>query len=69
MENKNQPAFPTGEETRHGYLVQGLSKREYAAITIMAALMGDPSRSGRPEDYAQNAIEAADALLEQLSKQ
>ena len=83
--NKNDPAFPivasTGDPRDGVYCRNGLTKREQAAIQIMAGLCANPggpiqanAMSGwdlcncTHEQAATVAIYLADALLDQLEK-
>jgi hypothetical protein len=74
MENNNahQPAFPPNAGWKHAE-AKGLSKREYfAGLAMQAAISaGTPgwARSEIIKQYAHFAVEAANALLDELSKQ
>ncbi len=46
----------------------GLTKREYFAGLAMQGMLADPSRNLFPQQYAEMAIEVADALLAELAK-
>lgn len=67
MSDKDEPAFPTLNSTGESWETGGLTKREYAAIQIMA---GFAANVGNPtlERAAQEAVRAADALLAELEK-
>lgn len=56
--NRHYPVFETD-----GY---GLTKREYAAIKIMAGFAANPTTLGGIETNAEAAIQAADALFNSL---
>jgi hypothetical protein len=45
-----------------------LTKRERAAIEIMARLVAAPDTSGTFEAYARDAVRYADALLRELER-
>lgn len=79
MENKDQPAFPVtvkydesgkaigyqnGSETGQEI---GLSKREMIAAMCLQGLCASDFR-GSMEAFARKSVEAADALLVELSK-
>lgn len=63
-DNRHNPAHPvTNGDELHGDF-WGMSKREFAAITILAGIMADPNMG-----YAQAtdlAISAADDLFDKL---
>ena len=70
MTNKNAEAFPVdGEQNLHG-----LTKREYAAIHILAGLVGNHLRESAVKDVSRAmrdetvdlAVELADRLLDTL---
>jgi hypothetical protein len=46
----------------------GLTKREYFAAMAMQALISDPNISTTYSHYAENAVQAADALIAELNK-
>ena len=48
-------------------LANGLTKREYFAISALQGLLADPNCSG-PEKVAKWAVEYADALINQLNQ-
>lgn len=70
MSNANTLAFPTPAvpfpDGTHDPSVPGLTKREYAAIQILAG-MGDVG--GTSDSLAKHAVKRADALLAELTKQ
>lgn len=67
--DKSSPAFPFAENYPRDLTFQmGLTKREYAAIAIMAGLMAYPGSSATAESFAPSAVSAADALLAELAK-
>lgn len=75
MKNGNMPVSPTiyadmGNNGQREIFCdnQGLTKREYTAIKIMAALISEPSLKGNKKEFAIQAIECADALLAELEK-
>ncbi|NGQ91491.1 hypothetical protein G5V65_11340 [Rhodobacter sp. HX-7-19] len=59
-------AFPS-PETEHMHYVPGLTKREYAAIHIAAALAGRGVMFAG-EDVAKRAVELADAVLREAGE-
>lgn len=77
MENKNEPAYPSGgsfdsegRECNSGW--PGLTKREYFAGLAMQGLLandwqGYAKRSEECDVLAQTAVNFADALLTSLS--
>jgi len=77
MSNKDEAAFPvlTGiYDNREGscYLTEssgGLTKREYAAIQIMAGCSSNPDYICSGKELAKVAVETADALLAELEKE
>lgn len=66
IENKNKPAFPPNAGWEHSE-AKGLTKREYAAIKIMAGLAADPNMTNA-ESSARVAVEFANALFTELEK-
>jgi hypothetical protein len=46
----------------------GLTKREYAAIEILAGIWSDSQSAGSDEQLAAQAVKSADALLAELEK-
>lgn len=67
QENKDQAAFAyTWGPEDNG--AAGLTKREYAAIHIFAALTNDRSGFVSNEKMAQVAVQQADALFNELDK-
>jgi len=61
MNNAYTPAFPAEDG------VDGLNKREYIAIALMAGMCARESHpDGTPAQLATAAVGAADALLEAL---
>lgn len=72
MENKDMPAMPfLPTQDRHDR-TSGLTKREYFAGLAMQGLMVNVGRNGfhmeEMRSVADKALDAADALLEELSK-
>ena len=66
MTLSNACAFPADYNT-HGE--GGLTKREYFAALAMQALLSDSQLNGyTPQQYAEGAVEYADALIEELNK-
>ena len=72
MTNPNDAAFarPIGDSVQEGWSLEqeGLTKREYAAIHIVATLC---SAGVRPVDYeslSRKACEMADKLFQELNK-
>lgn len=72
IENKNLPAFAcvAYDERGGGYHQDGLTKREYIATNIMQGLCAsnDTDAFGDMKSVAEQAVIAADALLESLNK-
>lgn len=65
----NDPAFPCGEGT---YGREGISIRIYIATAALKGLLsqaGPPAKDNlRKEDFAEMAVEYADALIERLEE-
>lgn len=61
--------FAYREGVQTGYYEAYNSLRNQAAIAAMQGLLASPSRTGCFRDYAETAIECADALIEQLKKE
>lgn len=60
-----------GDVKRTIYMHEGISlmKREYFAALAMQALLSDSQLNGyTPQQYAEGAVEYADALIEELNK-
>jgi hypothetical protein len=74
MSNGNEPAFPhidsrDGSLPDGDCLCSGLTKRELAAIEIMARIVGsDWTNETYYQDLARRSVLAADALLVALAK-
>ncbi len=75
MKNSDMPAMPTQYmdlNSDGGELYcdqQGLTKREQAAIKLMAAYRTQHETLGvKPEEVAKWAVEDADALFKELEK-
>lgn len=69
-------AFPFvshGGIHEHQFFSTGMTKREYAAIQIMAGFAADPATSdpdrGTIADLAEYAVKWADALFSELNKE
>lgn len=62
MDNRHDPAHPVRK------VCTGLTKREYAAIQIMAGLAADPNTTCNEQIAAKVAREWADALFDELDK-
>lgn len=66
--NKDKPAFPN--KLYDNRTMNGMTKREYFAGLAMQAILSssnyDPPRRKRFGGMAQDAVDAADALIEQL---
>jgi hypothetical protein len=61
--------FPQNIEHPDGNVTcKGLTKREYFAAMAMQALLSDPNISTTYSHYAENAVQAADALIAELNK-
>lgn len=70
MEDKHTPAFPSDGFERDNTIIknEGLTKREYAAIKITAALVAKYSLNG-PSDQdviCKMAVELTDTLFKEL---
>jgi hypothetical protein len=69
--NANNSAFPSPQSAINQD-ADGLTKREYIATQIAAAVSGTgpgwPSHEGDEKWIAQYAVKAADALLAELAK-
>lgn len=63
-DNKNEPAFACAAENGHQV---GMTKREYAAIHILAGMVADPETDGETW-MMKNAVIFADKLFERLDK-
>ena len=61
MTNPDEPAFPINTS-------DGLTKREYIALTLMEGLLSEHAARyrARPELAAKKAVECTDELLKQL---
>lgn len=57
----NTPAFPTWSAKD---VVQGMTLRDYFAAAALSGLLGDPERYGTSKDFATDAYDAADAMME-----
>jgi hypothetical protein len=75
MENGKQPITPCMIKGRQGFAdlptipnreVYGLTKREYFAGLAMQGILSYDGQGGSSELYAKNAVQFADALLEEL---
>jgi hypothetical protein len=64
MTKPNEPAFDYDID----YPEEGLTKREYFAAMAMQALLSDPNISTTYSHYAENAVQAADALIAALNE-
>jgi hypothetical protein len=49
-------------------IYKGLTKREYFAAMAMQALLSDPNITTTYSHYAENAVQAANALIAELNK-
>lgn len=63
-DNRKEPAFPVNHTP-----YEGRTKREYFAGLAMQGLLADQSRTLFPAQYAEMAVECADALLAELAKE
>lgn len=68
MANKDEAAFPAIEGVTAFY-VKGLTKREYIAAMALQGLLAQSPGPDKANKFAKQAIIAADALLEELSKE
>lgn len=80
MKNADMPAMPLSGDAYHdfaGYVpgktsfnpeCQGLTKREYAAIKIMAALASQMGTGADPNYASRYAVKWANALMSELNK-
>jgi hypothetical protein len=79
--NSKRPAFarPASEFTKSGTLAEGndaidaqagLTKREFAAIQVFAAMLASPTDcfTGSKEEIASHAVAYTDALFDALDK-
>lgn len=62
MSSADDPAFPVREAC------VGLTKREYAAIQIMAGFAASPDMISNAALLATDAVHMADALFDELDK-
>jgi hypothetical protein len=73
MRNSDAPAFPLTEEQidrcERGNGYEGLSKREFAIIKIMAGMAADPDITAGSDLVSEIAINWADVLFERLEKE
>ena len=67
--SKDAAWFAYKEGIQTGYNEAYNSLRNQAAIAAMQGLLANPSRTGCFRDYAETAIECADALIEELKKE
>jgi hypothetical protein len=67
MTNPNDSAtgFAWSQEQQ---VASGLTIREYFAAMAMQALLSDPNITTTYSHYAENAVQAADALIAELNK-
>lgn len=74
MQNSDMPAMPISNDELASSLElgadgsKGLTKREYAAIKIMAGFASDPDTAGTVGEISKYAVKWADALLKELDK-
>lgn len=69
MRNADMPAMPLpNADAGLGGPDLGLTKREYAAIKIMAGLAADPSLESTVDETATIAVTWADALFDRLEE-
>ena len=63
--NEGGPAFPFREQDGEGGYERfpGMSLRDYFAAAAMTALLANPRRTGRADEYARDAWDQADAML------
>jgi hypothetical protein len=64
----NANAFPQSKDDLTIDDEHGLTKREYFAAMAMQALLSDPNIATTYSKYAENAVQAADALIAELNK-
>jgi hypothetical protein len=67
MSKADEPAF-TIIDNDDRVIALGLTKREYAAIHIAAALVSNQELLGPDEDRAKRAVTITDALLRALER-
>lgn len=70
-ETTNTRAFPCVPHDLVGRVVgmeYGLTKREWFAGMALQGMLGDSERVGLPREYAETAVEFADALMKELNK-
>lgn len=74
MNNANQPAYPqhgwssNPETVARMQSAQGLTKRELIAAMALQGILSDPNSKGTWNQFAECAIEYADALLAKLQE-
>lgn len=74
MSKANEPAFPeirTDDQLAPGYVYStgGLSKREYFACAAMQGMLGNQKINPQWVDLPLEAVQKADILLAELSKE
>lgn len=62
--NGTYPAFPAGS-----FSTNGLTKREYIAIHLLAGMMANPNFTDAPDSNAITCIQQADSLLFKLENE
>jgi len=68
MSNANESAFPISMgPVSDGDYIPGLTKRELFSAMAMQGLCANPSRVGKFDGYAVDALYLADALLAALA--
>lgn len=67
IKNADKTAMPCNSQSNDNAF-GGLTKREYAAIKIMAGFASDPDTAGTVEEVSKYAVKWADALLKELEK-
>ncbi len=69
MANKNLPAFASvAISVNDGYLQEGLTKREYAFIQLMAAKFQNPIAREDIKGVIEFALITTDLLFEEMDK-
>ena len=65
--NGNDAAYPFQVDT--GQVTGGLTKRELFAAMAMQGLLSNNTQEGYWREFAKRAVDAADALIAELSKE
>lgn len=69
MTKPNEPINPIFNEEINGYILEGITKREYFAAQAMQGLLADSNRGFViTKDIPEVAVKIADAIIEELNK-